>query len=84
MHTISITFVKREGHLKGLPYSQINELMGQIPSGIRKIIIAGGITSLHDLRFLWRFENVVPQLGSAVWKNVISIEEVFNEIANFN
>ena len=82
--TFSITFVHREGHLKGLPYQQIEELIKNLPDRVEKLIIAGGITSLEDLKFLWRFERVVPQVGSAIWKNKIKIGDIFNEIANYD
>ena len=48
------------------------------------IIIAGGITSIDDLKFLWSFDRVVPQLGSAIWKNKISAGEIISEAANYD
>lgn len=44
-----------------------------ISKQIKNIIIAGGITTMDDLEFLWSFDRVIPQLGSAVWKNKISV-----------
>lgn len=39
---------------------------------------------MDDLRFLWRFNNVVPQLGSAIWKNKIKVGDIFKEMANYD
>ena len=84
VHAISITFVQTEGHLSGIPRKQIQELMVQIPEDIRKIYIAGGISTLDDLEFLWSFSRVIPQLGSAIWKNKLSIGTIFNSMINFD
>jgi hypothetical protein len=58
--------------------------MFQIPGPIKKVIIAGGITSLDDLDFIWGFPKAVPQLGSAIWKNKISLCDIITRIINFN
>lgn len=39
---------------------------------------------MDDLRFLWRFDRVVPQVGSAIWKNKIRIGEIFSEMGNYD
>lgn len=83
VHAISITFVQSEGHLAGIPRQQIRDLILQIPNQIRKIFIAGGISSIDDLEYLWSFARVIPQLGSAIWKNQISIGSLFNSMTNF-
>lgn len=84
VHAISITFVQSEGHLSGIPRQQIRDLILQIPNEIRKIFIAGGISTLDDLEYLWSFSRVIPQLGSAIWKNKITIGNLFNAMTNFN
>ena len=47
--------------------------MMRMPGPIKTVIIAGGISSLSDLQFIWGFEKCVPQLGSALWKKKIDI-----------
>ena len=84
VEAISITFHHTEGHLKGIPREQIKQLMTIMPDCIRKIIIAGGVSSIDDLEFLWSFKNVIPQLGSAIWKNKISIGSLYSAMANFD
>jgi phosphoribosyl-AMP cyclohydrolase/phosphoribosyl-ATP pyrophosphohydrolase/uncharacterized protein related to proFAR isomerase len=84
VHAISITFVQTEGHLQGIPRKQIQDLILQIPDKIRKIYIAGGITTLDDLEYLWSFYRVIPQIGSAIWKNQLTIGSIFNAMINFN
>ena len=84
VHAISITFVQSEGHLAGIPRQQIHNLLLQIPDDIRKIYIAGGISMLDDLEYLWSFSRVIPQLGSAIWKNKLTIGSIFNSMTNFN
>jgi phosphoribosyl-AMP cyclohydrolase len=62
----------------------IRKLLVEFPRVLKKIIIAGGITSMDDLQFLWSFDRVVPQLGSAIWKNKITPGEILSEIANYD
>jgi phosphoribosyl-ATP pyrophosphohydrolase len=84
VEAISITFHCTEGHMKGLPREQIRDLMLKIPRRISKVIIAGGVSTLDDLRFLWSFDNVIPQLGSAIWTNTLSVGDVYNEMINYD
>jgi len=84
VHTISITFHNTEGMLNGLPRIQINNLIPQIPADIEKIYIGGGITLLNDLEFLWSFERVIPQLGSAIWKNKMTIGKVMSLMGKYD
>ncbi|CAF1158403.1 unnamed protein product [Adineta steineri] len=82
--TISITFVHTEGHLSGIPREQIRNLLVQIPCHIEKVYIAGGVSSLDDLDFLWSFPRVIPILGSAIWKNQLSIGSIYNRMIYFD
>jgi phosphoribosyl-AMP cyclohydrolase/uncharacterized protein related to proFAR isomerase len=82
--TISITFVQAEGHLLGLPRQQIQELLRLVPLKIRKIYIAGGVSTSSDLEYLWSYPRVIPQLGSAIWKNKLTIGSIFNSMINFD
>jgi len=84
VETISITFHKEEGHLQGLPREQIAKIMGQMPDKIKRVIIAGGISSLDDLEFLWSFPKIVPQLGSAIWRKKISLSDLYTAMAIFD
>ena len=84
VEAVSVTFHCSEGHLNGLPRKQIGEMMLKVPRNISKVIIAGGISSLDDLRFLWSFDRVIPQLGSAIWTNRLSIGDVFNDMINYD
>lgn len=84
VEAISLTFHHTEGHLQGLPRNQINDLMKIMPDNLKKVIIAGGISSINDLEFLWSFNNVIPQLGSAIWKDKFSVGELYSAMANFD
>ncbi|CAF1456063.1 unnamed protein product, partial [Didymodactylos carnosus] len=83
VNVISITFVQTEGHLSGIPRNQIRDLLLQIPHNIFKIYIAGGISTLDDLEYLWSFARVIPQLGSAIWKNNLTIGSIYTSMINF-
>ena len=75
---ISLTFHSYEGLLIGLPREQIRNVVMSIPKSITKIIIAGGISHVNDLHFLWSLnERIIPQVGSAIWKNRISISDIY-------
>ncbi|CAF3371628.1 unnamed protein product [Rotaria sp. Silwood2] len=84
VHAISITFVQTEGYLSGIPRKQIQDLLLEIPENIKRIYIAGGISTLDDLEYLWSFSRVIPQLGSAIWKNKLTIGSIFNSMINFD
>lgn len=84
VYTISITFHNSEGMLNGLPRTQINNMISQIPIEIEKIYIAGGISSLDDLEFLWSFNRIIPQLGSAIWKNKITMGQVISSMGKYD
>jgi phosphoribosylformimino-5-aminoimidazole carboxamide ribonucleotide (ProFAR) isomerase len=58
--------------------------MFQVPGTIDKVIIAGGISSMDDLEYIWGFPKAVPQLGSAIWKHKILISDLCNSIINFD
>ncbi|CAF1968439.1 unnamed protein product [Rotaria magnacalcarata] len=81
---ISVTFVNAEGHLSGIPRKQIQDLVVQIPKNIEKIYIAGGISTMDDLEYLWSFDRIIPQLGSAIWKSKLTIGSLFNGMINFD
>ncbi|CAF3438872.1 unnamed protein product [Rotaria socialis] len=84
VNVISITFVNAEGHLSGIPRKQIQDLLVQIPKNIEKIYIAGGISTMDDLEYLWSFNRIIPQLGSAIWKKKLTIGSIFNGMINFD
>lgn len=84
IQSISITFNNSEGMLNGLPREQITNLISQIPNQINNIFIAGGISSINDLNFLWSFERVIPQLGSVIWKNILTVGDVMSEMARYD
>lgn len=84
VEVISITFHQTEGHLSGIPREQITRLMSHFPRKIEKVIIAGGISTLDDLEFLWSFEKVIPQLGSALWSGRLSIGDVYTSMTRFD
>jgi phosphoribosylformimino-5-aminoimidazole carboxamide ribonucleotide (ProFAR) isomerase/phosphoribosylaminoimidazole-succinocarboxamide synthase/phosphoribosyl-ATP pyrophosphohydrolase len=84
LDTFSITFHSSEGLLQGIPRDQIRKLMIGLPwNAINKIIIAGGISSLDDLEFLWSFPKVVPQVGSMIWKNKVSVGHIYSGLLKF-
>ena len=73
---VSLTFNHKEGHLSGIPREQFRDIMFAVPGAIDKVIIAGGISSMEDLEFIWGFNKTVPQLGSAIWKNKIAVSKL--------
>lgn len=62
----------------------MRKLLVEIPRFVKTIIVAGGITSLDDLKFLWSFDRVIPQLGSAIWKGKIAPGDIIAEAANYD
>ncbi|QKF93872.1 phosphoribosyl-ATP pyrophosphatase [Fadolivirus algeromassiliense] len=84
VEAISITFHNTEGHMKGIPRAQLSEIMLNMPTSIQKVIIAGGISSIDDLEYLWSYEKIIPQLGSAIWTNQISIGDLYNSMIYFD
>ncbi|CAF4117487.1 unnamed protein product [Adineta steineri] len=84
VNVISITFVQTEGHLSGIPRQQIHDLILQIPSNIEKIYIGGGISTLEDLEYLWSYPRIIPLLGSAIWKNKLTIASIYNSMIHFD
>lgn len=49
VRVVSLTFNQKEGQLSGIPRDQFRDIMFTVPGSIKKVIIAGGITSLDDL-----------------------------------
>lgn len=84
VEAISITFHQTEGHMRGIPREQIWEIMTFMPASIKKVIIAGGISTMDDLEYLWSFDSVIPQLGSAIWTNTLSIGQIYVAMCNFD
>lgn len=84
VEAISITFQETEGMRKGIPRDMIRELVEFIPKNISKVFIAGGITTISDLKYIWSFPKLIPQLGSAIWKNDISLGELYNAMAKWD
>ena len=84
VEAISITFHCTEGHLSGIPREQINRIMLGMPSSIEKVIIAGGISTLDDLEYLWSYKKIIPQLGSAIWLNKLSVGDIYNAMTKYH
>lgn len=57
--------------------------MYEVPGPIQKVIIAGGVSSIQDVEFLWGFGKCVPQLGSAIWKKKISLAQIYSRLVRF-
>lgn len=68
----------------GIPREQMRDIMFQVPGPIQKVIIAGGITDLTDLDYIWGFPKAVPQLGSALWKGKIQPSQILNRLISFD
>lgn len=82
---ISVTFHNTEGMLNGLPRDQICEMIRLLPPTMEKVIIAGGISTLNDVQFLWSLDSrVVPQLGSAIWKDKIDIGKLISSMVCYD
>lgn len=84
VQSISVTFHKTEGHLKGLDKSQVQRVYDILSvHKFDKIYIAGGISSIEDMEFIWSLGEksqkviAIPQLGSAIWKGKLSIGEIY-------
>ena len=83
--TISITFHANEGMLGGIARDKIKAIVVATPQTIGKIIIAGGITSIQDCEFLWSLDSrIVPQLGSAIWTDTISLPELMTKMVSYD
>ncbi|CAF4528240.1 unnamed protein product, partial [Rotaria magnacalcarata] len=39
---------------------------------------------MDDLEYLWSFDRIIPQLGSAIWKSKLTIGSLFNGMINFD
>ena len=83
VEAISITFHDSEGRLNGIPREQIKDIVDMADGKFKKIIIAGGITTIDDLKYLWNI-GVIPQLGSAIWKGRMTVGDVISESMNYN
>lgn len=83
VEAVSITFQETEGMRSGIPRTMIQELVQYVPKNIFKVFIAGGITTIDDLKFIWSFPKLIPQLGSAIWKNDITIGELYSSMAKW-
>lgn len=58
--------------------------MHEVPGPIKKVIIAGGISTIDDMEFIWGFSKCVPQLGSAIWKRKIHIGDIYKKMVRFD
>jgi phosphoribosyl-AMP cyclohydrolase len=36
------------------------------------------------VEYLWSFSRLIPLLGSAIWKNKLTIGKIFNSMINFD
>lgn len=84
INLIAITFHHKEGNMNGLD----KELLGKISNLFKQdefkninVIIAGGITTYDDIVLLKSY-NFIPQFGSALWKEKISIGGVISCFLN--
>ena len=84
IEALSITFHDNEGLILGIPRDKIQELINYIPKNITRIYIAGGISNIDDIKFIWSFPRLIPQLGSAIWKNKITIGDLYCAIARWD
>lgn len=85
VEAISITFHSSEGMLGGVPRDRVERVVRATPRSVRKIIIAGGVSSLDDCEFLWALdERVVPQLGSAIWRQRIEPGELMERMVDYD
>ena len=84
VEAISIIFQETEGMRNGIPKEMICKLTEYIPKNISKVYIAGGITTIDDLKYIWSFPKLIPQLGSAIWKGDISIGQLYCAMAKWD
>lgn len=82
---ISVTLHNTEGMLSGLPRDQVKNIVSLVPKEVEKIIIAGGISTIEDVEYLWSLDGrVVPQLGSAIWKNKIDVGQLVASMVSYD
>lgn len=84
VNAISITLHSLEGEAMDGPAAfslstkqMLSQLVLDIPLVVTKIIIAGGVTCIDDMEFLWSLPRVIPQLGSAVWTGQLSLGSIY-------
>ncbi len=80
VEAISITFHATEGCLRGIPRRQLAAMILSVPPSVKKIMVAGGITSVDDLHYCWSIDRVIPQLGSALWKELLTPGDIYAEM----
>jgi phosphoribosylformimino-5-aminoimidazole carboxamide ribonucleotide (ProFAR) isomerase/phosphoribosyl-ATP pyrophosphohydrolase len=84
VEAVSVTFQETEGMRRGIPREMIRELSQYIPKNVSKVFIAGGITTIDELKFIWSFPKFIPQLGSAIWKNDIELGDLYSSMAKWD
>ncbi len=70
--------------MAGIPRKQLIDIYMQVPQCVENIIIAGGISSVEDLDFIWGFKRCIPQLGSAIWKRKITLGDIYKRLVKWN
>ncbi|MEO0161492.1 MAG: phosphoribosyl-AMP cyclohydrolase, partial [candidate division WOR-3 bacterium] len=73
------TFVEREGTMEGIDLNSIKELRKRTD---KKIVVAGGVATLEEIKILARLEIDV-QLGMALYTGKISLTDAFIESLNW-
>lgn len=81
--TVSVTFHHSEGQCNGAPIENIKHIKEITDKYNIKLICAGGINSLEDIRNLINLK-VIPQFGSGLWKDYFTLGDVYQEVLNVN
>jgi len=77
VEAISVTFHKTEGHLSGIDRIHVSNVYNILSNyKFEKIYIAGGISTIDDIKFIWSL-GCIPQLGSALWKKHILVGDIY-------
>lgn len=69
--TIIVTDINRDGTLTGINHETINKFMNK---GL-KVIIAGGVTSMKDIKHLKKTTAIGAIIGKALYEKTISFKE---------
>ena len=85
VNAISITFDYTEGLCAKIQRPMITEFVSFIPKSITKVFVAGGISTIDDLNYIWECNpKLIPQLGSAIWKNLFTLGELYSSMAKWD
>lgn len=78
---ITITLHSKEGTCTGIDKMQIDKITKLLNKYDIKVILAGGIASLSDIKYLIT-KNIIPQFGSGFWQGHFTLGQVMSLMLN--